>query len=270
MKKYILLIVIVSLLVVSAFADFIYLTDGTKLSGKIVNFNENSADILLENGQFTNVNKNMIVRVDPVDSLTADEIIANTMQSSNASSIGIIGGADGTTAIPLEQYPSGPIMDVPIPANELPTMYADPDIELRKRMLMYSDMKKEPWIAAELSLIIPSAGHLYTGEWERGFLFLGARAAFGGIGLYGFSMANSKQRELDEGSGALSTDEEAALKAAISQGQMFGGVGAAGFGLFTLLEFVDSYYAAERYNQVLRLRLGIEQFDPMMLPTFGK
>lgn len=253
MKKYCLLFVVVSLFFVSVFADFIYLSDGTKLSGKIVNFNENSADILLENGQFTNVNKNMIVRVDPVDSPTADEIMTGV-----------------PTAIQTTQYPSGPIMDVPIPANELPTMYADPDIELRKRMLMYSDMKKEPWIAAELSLIIPSAGHLYTGEWERGFLFLGARVAFGGIGLFGFSQASAKQQELDSGADGLTSDEIALLKASVSQGQMFGGVGAAGFGLFTLLEFVDSYYAAERYNQVLRLRLGIEQFDPMMLPTFGK
>jgi len=51
---------------------------------------------------------------------------------------------------------------------------------------------------------------------------------------------------------------------------LLGAVGAGGFALFTLLEFVDSYYAAERYNQVLRLRLGIERFDPMMLPTFSK
>jgi hypothetical protein len=265
MKKYVLLAMVVVLLFVSGFADYIYLTDGTKLSGKIVNFNENSLDILLENGQFTNVNKSMVVRVDPVDSPTADEIITGLSQDPKAA--GIIGGADGPTKILTSTYPSGPLMDIPVPANELPTMYADPDIELRKRMLMYSDMKKEPWIAAELSLIIPSAGHLYTGEWERGFLFLGARVAFGGVGLYGFSMASSNQRLIDAGE---DPSKEPDYKAAISTGQMLGGVGAAGFGLFTLLEFVDSYYAAERYNQVLRLRLGIEQFDPMMLPTFGK
>ncbi|HOO33541.1 MAG TPA: hypothetical protein PK466_14475 [Thermotogota bacterium] len=264
MKKYILFFLVASLLVASAFADYIYLTDGTKLSGKIVNFNENSADILLENGQFTNVNKSMIVRVDPVDSPTADEIMTGVSTQPDAT---IIGGADGPTTLSVANYPSGAIMDISVPTSELATMYADPDIELRKRMLMYSDMKKEPWIAAELSLIIPSAGHLYTGEWERGFLFLGARVAFGGVGLYGFSMASANQKLIDEGE---NPDNDADYKAAISTGQMLGGVGAAGFGLFTLLEFVDSYYAAERYNQVLRLRLGIEQFDPMMLPTFGK
>jgi len=264
MKKFILLFITIIFLFTFMYADNIFLSDGTKLTGKIVNYNENTADILLDNGQFINVNKSMIVNVEPVDSPSADEIMTGVPQDPT-----MLYPATGyqEQGIPT-QFPSGPIMDLPVAANELPTMYADPDIEMRKRMLMYSDLKKEPWIAAELSLIIPSAGHLYTGEWERGFLFLGARAAFGGVGLFGFAQASAAQSVINDA--ASSDDEISNAQAQQSSGTMLGTVGVGGFALFTLLEFVDAYYAAERYNQVLRLRLGIEKFDPMMLPTFGK
>jgi hypothetical protein len=264
MKKTILLFMTIIFLATFMYADNIYLSDGTKLTGKIVNYNEITVDILLNNGQFINVNKDMIVNVEPLDSPTADEIMAGVPE--NPSLLGTTAGYQ-PQGISTE-FPSGPIMDLPVAANELPTMYADPDIEMRKRMLMYSDLKKEPWIAAELSLIIPSAGHLYTGEWERGFLFLGARAAFGGVGIFGLAQASSAQSVINDT--ASTEDEINNAKAQQSSGTMLGTVGMGGFALFTLLEFVDSYYAAERYNQVLRLRLGIEKFDPMMLPTFGK
>src|SRR6056297_613232 len=264
MKKIIFLFMVFIFLVSFMYADNIYLSDGTKLSGKIVNYNEITIDILLDNGQFINVDKDMIVNVEPLDSPTADEIITGV--PNNPSLLNTTSGYQ--TGGISTQFPSGQIMDLPIAANELPTMYADPDIEMRKRMLMYSDLKKEPWIAAELSLIIPSAGHLYTGEWERGFLFLGARAAFGGVGIFGFAQASAAQAVMND---EASTDDEISnAQAQQSSGTMLGTVGVGGFALFTLLEFVDAYYAAERYSQVLRLRLGIEKFDPMMLPTFGK
>ncbi len=265
MKKYILIFLTLVLFLAIIYADNIYLTDGTKLTGKIVNYNEITADILLDNGQFINVNKDMIVRVDPVDVPSADQIMTSVPSDPSLLPVSqnpLYGN------VPTQAFPSGPVIDIPIPANELPTMFADPDIEMRKRMLMYSDLKKEPWIAAELGLIIPSAGHLYTGEWERGFLFLGARVAFGGVGLFGFAQAQGAQATINDPD---ATDEEINnARAMQSSGTMLGSVGFGGFALFTLLEFVDSYYAAERYNQVLRLRLGIEKFDPMMLPTFGK
>ncbi|HPF17942.1 MAG TPA: hypothetical protein PLN92_10215 [Thermotogota bacterium] len=264
MKKTFLLFMIAFFLITLLYADNIYLSDGTKLVGKIVNYNENTADILLENGQFVNVNKNLIVHVEPVDSPTADEIMTGVPIDPS----GLYTASDYSNQGIATQFPSGPIIDLPVAANELPTMYADPDIEMRKRMLMYSDLKKEPWIAAELSLIIPSAGHLYTGEWERGFLFLGARAAFGGVGIFGFAQASAAQSVINDS--ASSEDEISNARSQQSSGTMLGTVGIGGFALFTLLEFVDAYYAAERYNQVLRLRLGIEKFDPMMLPTFGK
>ncbi|MFP4461564.1 MAG: hypothetical protein ACLFQE_05140 [Thermotogota bacterium] len=264
MKKIILLFMTFVVLFTLLCADNIYLSDGTKLTGKIVNYNENTVDILLDNDQFINVNKDMIVNVEPLDSQSANEMITGVPE--NPSMLNAT-ASDRHEDIST-QFPSGPIMDLPVAANQLPTMYADPDIEMRKRMLMYSDLKKEPWIAAELSLIIPSAGHLYTGEWERGFLFLGARATFGGVGIFGLTQAAAAQAIInDEGS---TDDEINNAKSQQSSGTMLGTVGAGGFALFTLLEFVDAYYAAERYNQVLRLRLGIEKFDPMMLPTFGK
>jgi len=251
MRKTITVAFIILIFFGAVFSDNIYLKDGTKLTGKIVSYNENSAEVLLETGKFITVNKNEIIRVDPVDGPTESEMLGGVPDSPRALPQ-TIPGEPSPYGQQAEVFPTGPVMDVPVPANSLPTMYGDPDIEMRKRMLMYSDMKKEPWIAAELSLLIPSAGHLYTGEWERGFLFLGARATFGGLALFGLSASDTSTGQTE------------------ARSPMLGTVGAGGFALFTLLEFVDAYYAAERYNQVLRLRLGIEKFDPMMLPTFGK
>jgi len=232
MKKTFLLFMIAFFLITLLYADNIYLSDGTKLVGKIVNYNENTADILLENGQFVNVNKNLIVHVEPVDSPTADEIMTGVPIDPS----GLYTASDYSNQGIATQFPSGPIIDLPVAANELPTMYADPDIEMRKRMLMYSDLKKEPWIAAELSLIIPSAGHLYTGEWERGFLFLGARAAFGGVGIFGFAQASAAQSVINDS--ASSEDEISNARSQQSSGTMLGTVGIGGFALFKRQRFL--------------------------------
>jgi len=181
--------------------------------------------------------KDNIIRIDPLDSQAVQQVMTagsyTTASQGTASSAADNGydswGYFGMTPI------AGPSSD------DIPVMFGDPEIEMRKRLLMYQEMKKESWVAAELSLLIPSAGHLYTGEWERGFLFLGARAAFAGIMLYGFSSHN----EIDD------YGEEIAVQ----NNSTIGLVAAGGFALFTLLEFVDSYYSAERYNQVLRMKV---------------
>ncbi|HNR62850.1 MAG TPA: hypothetical protein PKM99_01925 [Thermotogota bacterium] len=235
-----------------AFGDIIYLSDGTKLSGKILSYLGDEVEVLLETGSSLRLKTNQIIRIEPLDTVLLST--SNASMESNSAPI---------TTVPGQWGQGYSVTGVPeatgyIPATEIPVMFGDPETEMRKRLLMYSEMKKEPWVAAELSLLIPSAGHLYTGEWERGFLFLGAKAAFLGVAIFGFL-------PMDTGD----TDEEGEAITR-SNNTLLGAVGAGGFALFTLLEFVDSYYAAERYNQVLRLRLGIEQFDPMMLPTFSK
>lgn len=45
-------------------------------------------------------------------------------------------------------------------------------------------VEKSPWLAGGLSLLFPSAGHAYTGDWGRGLYFALPRlllAAFGGV-----------------------------------------------------------------------------------------
>ncbi len=245
-------IILFLLLSLMAFGDIIYLADGSKLSGKILSFLGDEVEVLLETGRSMRLKTSQIIRIEPLDT--------SVMGTSNAA----IGGASAQIASVPGQWSQGySVTGVPeatgyLPATEIPVMFGDPETEMRKRLLMYSEMKKEPWVAAELSLLIPSAGHLYTGEWERGFLFLGAKAAFLGVAIFGFLPMDTGDTD-DDGDPIMA-----------STSTFLGAIGAGGFALFTLLEFVDSYYAAERYNQVLRLRLGIEQFDPMMLPTFSK
>lgn len=261
MRKLLWLTVFVALSIF-IFGDLIYLADGTKLTGKILNYGPTEVEILLETGQTVRVQKAQIVRIDPLDSA----LLAPTAAVPVANMANV---AVGSAVQSLPSYPAYSVAGIPeatgaIPVAEIPVMYGDPEIEMRKRLLMYSEMKKEAWVAAELSLLIPSAGHLYTGEWERGFLFLGAKVAFGGVGIWGLlqveKIDSSGNPVLDANGDPIMEPNNATL----------GALGVGGFALFALLEFVDAYYAAERYNQVLRLRLGIEQFDPMMLPTFSK
>jgi hypothetical protein len=235
------------------FADIVYLTDGTKLTGKILRFTETEIEMILDTGKTVTFSKDSVIRIDPLDTA-----LLSTTSSLNTS--GSYTQVSPALTPASQNYSLSSISDSigTIPATEIPAMYGDPETEMRKRLLMYSEMKKESWVAAELSLLIPSAGHLYTGEWERGFLFLGAKAAFAGLAIYGFLTHDSGETD-DNGDPVY-----------VSNSPMLGAVGAGGFALFALLEFVDSYYSAERYNQVLRLRLGIEKFDPMMLPTFSK
>jgi len=250
MKKYLLTLFVLVISFSVFFSDNIYLQDGTKLIGKILNFNEVTVDVILESGKLINVNKDEIIRIDPVD--------AESLDSQDYYIPPFSGLENSAVEIPTSQISNMTGIE------EIPVMYGDPEMEMRKRLLMYSEMKKESWVAAELSLLIPSAGHLYTGEWERGFLFLGAKAAFGGLALWGLYPVNKVDAE-----GVVVTDDSGNPIQA-PQNTTLGAIGVGGFALFALLEFVDSYYAAERYNQVLRLRLGIEKFDPMMLPTFSK
>jgi len=258
-------IILCLLLSLMAFGDIIYLVDGSKLSGKILGYLGDEVEVLLETGHSVKLRTNQIIRIEPLDTglLAASNAAIETAPLAAAPAAAA--AAAPATPIPAGHWPyqGYSVTGIPeatgyIPATEIPVMFGDPETEMRKRLLMYSEMKKEPWVAAELSLLIPSAGHLYTGEWERGFLFLGAKTAFLGVAIFGF---------LPQETGELDSNDKPIMK---PQNTLLGAVGAGGFALFTLLEFVDSYYAAERYNQVLRLRLGIERFDPMMLPTFSK
>ncbi|HPE68292.1 MAG TPA: hypothetical protein PLF96_03160 [Thermotogota bacterium] len=241
----------------SVFADNIYLSDGSVLVGKIIQFSEQTIEILLETGKSMIVSRSQVVRIDPIDQVTSAGPVGTTGIPMEYVQQPVAANMYGSSLLgqPEGLYVAAPVIEGPV--GSLPDMVGDPEIEMRKRLLMYSEMKKEAWVAAELSLLIPSAGHLYVGEWERGFLFLGAKVAFGAVGLWGFSNKTV-------------IDEETEEEIQVPNNATLGAVGLGGVALFALLEFVDAYYSAERYNQTLRLRLGIEQFDPMMLPTFTK
>lgn len=121
----------------------------------------------------------------------------------------------------------------------------DMELEARKRFLMYNERLKDPWMAAAFGFFLSSAGHLYTEEWIRGLFFLGARAVCVGIGLWGFQTWFNEE-----------TEEWIPMNPTV------GAVGLGGFALVSIWESVDAYFSAERYNRILRLRLGIEDLYP--------
>ncbi len=246
-----LLVILSLILAVMAFGDYIFLVDGSKLEGTILSFGERFVDILLDNGYLVTVNKNEIVRLEPLDSARKGGALMSELPPQLVSGASIGSAGVGTP--------------VGVFGAEVPVFLGDPELEIRKRMLMYRDKMKDTWVATQMSLFFPSAGHLYTGEWERGFLFLGARAVFGGLAIWGFIPVP----QVDPTTGDFVVDQN---DNPINQPQnmMIGAIGAGGFALFTILEAIDAYNSAERYNQQLRIRLGIEPFDPFMFHAFGR
>lgn len=223
------------LLIVSGFSDWIHLVDGTKIQGTIVHTDETHLEISLKAGGTIRLARETIARVE----------------------LAQVPAVDPAPQRPVHQQPVQPLpLGQPLPFGQpAPLSYANPlwspavgldlygvDMEMvaRQRLLMYNDRRKDPWMAVGLGMIFSSTGHLYTEEWLRGLFFLGTRSLFAGLGLWGFQTR-------------LNDDDEP-----VFVNPMVGSVGLGGFALFTVLEGVDAFFSAERYNRTLRIRLGID------------
>jgi hypothetical protein len=220
-------------LCLSAFSDWILLSDGTKIQGTVIRFDESIIEFALVNGGLLNITR------DAISTIEYSPIASHSIHSTTPHTL----SPQGISAPPYGPADLSTSWQYPFIAGEW--LAIDTELEARKRLLMYNERLKDPWMAAALGFVFPSSGHLYTEEWIRGLFFLGARALCVGVGLWGFHTWFNEE-----------TEEWIAMNPTV------GAVGLGGFALFTIWESVDAYFSAERYNRMLRLRLGIEDLYP--------
>ncbi|NLZ12618.1 MAG: hypothetical protein GXY29_00360, partial [Thermotogaceae bacterium] len=112
---------------------------------------------------------------------------------------------------------------------------------------------KNPLLSVGLSLVIPGGGHFYTEHWGAGFFFLATRTLFTGVTVWGFW-----PQVFEDENGDPFTRMNSPI---------IGAVGAVGLTTMLILECVDSYSGTNGYNDMLRLRLGIDKVDPNLVPS---
>tara|TARA_B100000315_G_C14093356_1_gene370238 strand:- start:28 stop:501 length:474 start_codon:yes stop_codon:yes gene_type:complete len=75
-------------------------------------------------------------------------------------------------------------------------------MSMSEKMMWYQNEKKNPTLAVLLNMILPSLGHAYIDDWERGLIFQGGK--LGGILLsLTFGQAVNKNWGEDESIGAI-------------------------------------------------------------------
>jgi|TARA_Y100000310_G_scaffold191336_1_gene191315 hypothetical protein len=75
-------------------------------------------------------------------------------------------------------------------------------MSMSEKMMWYQNEKKSPTLAVLLNMILPSLGHAYIDDWERGLIFQGGK--LGGILLsLTFGQAVNKNWGEDESIGAI-------------------------------------------------------------------
>jgi hypothetical protein len=151
---------------------------------------------------------------------------------------------------PVQSYPV-PVVSTPIDV-QTPYYTIDMEYESRKRVLMYQERSKNPLLSLGLSLVVPGSGHFYTGHWGAGFFFLATRSLFSGVTVWGFW--------------PVQTNTEYTSVTQLNS-PIVGTIGAVGLVAMTVLECIDSFQSANGYNDMLRLRLGIDKIDPALLPS---
>ena len=109
-------------------------------------------------------------------------------------------------------------------------------LDSASRVKLYESQKKDPWIAAGLAFIVPTAGHAYDGDWTRGLLFLIPEGAALALTIYG------------------STGSRAS-------GGSPGAAGLIGVGLLSVVkvwETIDAAQTADAVNRQLRKQYRLE------------
>lgn len=122
-------------------------------------------------------------------------------------------------------------------------VYAQPgDVGL---YLRYEGQKKNPWVGVLAAWLLPSLGHAYAENWERGAMFLLAEAIEAGIALWAFS--DNETVYTYYGYEEIGTENDAIGVIA----------GLAFFGT-RIWEYVDAYQEVERYNQRLLEKISVD------------
>tara|TARA_Y100000034_G_C6685227_1_gene301394 strand:- start:107 stop:580 length:474 start_codon:yes stop_codon:yes gene_type:complete len=75
-------------------------------------------------------------------------------------------------------------------------------MSMSEKMMWYQNEKKSPTLAVLLNMILPSLGHAYIDDWERGLIFQGGKLG-GFVLLVAFGQAVNKNWGEDESIGAI-------------------------------------------------------------------
>ncbi|HOA40712.1 MAG TPA: hypothetical protein PKM10_04610 [Halanaerobiales bacterium] len=125
----------------------------------------------------------------------------------------------------------------------LPVYAQTGDVEL---FLRYQEQKKNPWVGVAAAWLVPSLGHAYAGNWERGAMFLAAELIEIGFVLWALS-DNTEEYTLYYGYQEYGTENDAIGVIA----------GIAFFGT-RIWEYIDAYQEVEKYNARLLERISID------------
>jgi len=238
MKSILFISFLIVLCSVMGFGAIFIMADATTQSGTILQVTETAFIVQGLNGQRMELPRNKIV------SILSDSSSISGQTTSPALS------AQPQT-FPETGYPV-PVASAQI-AVESPYYTIDMEFESRKRVLLYQERAKNPLLSVGLSLVIPGGGHFYTEHWGAGFFFLATRTLFTGVTVWGFW-----PQVFEDGNGDPYTRMNSPI---------IGAVGAVGLTTMLILECVDSYSGTNGYNDMLRLRLGIDKVDPNLVPS---
>jgi hypothetical protein len=112
---------------------------------------------------------------------------------------------------------------------------------------LYMANKKEPYLAMYLSLLFPSVGHAYAGDWPRGVYFLTGKAIV--LGTSAIALAQ------------IQSDSKTGYTARYNSQSAWMTAGGMLYFLLSIWETCDAMNTAEDYNRELRRALKI-QIEP--------
>lgn len=218
------------------FSEYIVLKNGNAITGIIKSISADSLIIETADGKTIEIKKVEVLAIQ----MQQPETIAQVPQQQNAAI---------QSPINYQGYPA-PVPSTVLPV-ETPYYTVDMELESRKRLLMFQERSKNPLLSVGLSLVLPGSGHIYTERWGHAVFFLATRSVFSGIAVWGF----------------WSVEDVTNPGVFTFNNPVIGTIGAVGLVVITVMESIDSYQSTIRYNDMLRLRLGIDQVDPMLVPV---
>ena len=238
MKRIVLLSFLTVLFSICGFGAIFIMKDATTQSGTILQVTETAFIVQGANGQRMELSRQEVV------SILTETSVGSDVQTSPYPS------AQART-IPETGYPV-PVASAQI-AVESPYYTIDMEFESRKRVLLYQERAKNPLLSVGLSLVIPGGGHFYAQQWGAGFFFLATRSLFTGVTAWGLW-----PQVVEDENGVIYTRMNSPI---------VGAVGAVGLTTMLILECIDSYSGTVGYNDMLRLRLGIDKVDLNLIPS---
>lgn len=115
------------------------------------------------------------------------------------------------------------------------------------KIFQYEEKKKSSWGAVGIAWLLPSAGHAYSGDWNRGLKFLAVEGLEVAIMLYAFSAEQGEYYSTKNGGGYNYETRNPAL----------GSMALIALVGTRIWEYIDAYDTAEDYNQELRNSMGL-------------